>query len=192
MLRDRGATLTGLCVGVGLMYFPDSERGRRRRALLRDKLARSAHLSMDAMGATGRDLTHCTTGAVARVRGSFDRGPVDDVVLVQRIRAQLGRVVAHPHAIVVDATAGRARLRAPILRYDVDRLVRAVQRVRGVREIVNELDVHARPDGIPALQGGRRVTSPGVVRRALDRLLRMGFDVPRRLVRHAVTRMGTY
>ena len=70
--------------------------------------------------------------------------------------------------------------------------MRAVQRVRGVRDIVNELDVHARPDGIPALQGGRRVTSPGVVRRALDRLLRMDFDGPRRLVRHAVTRIGTY
>jgi hypothetical protein len=192
MLRDRGAALTGLGIGIGLMYFLDPERGRRRRALLRDKLAHSAHLSMGAMGATGRDLTHRTTGAVARVRGSFDRGPVDDVVLVQRIRAQLGRVVSHPHAIVVDATAGRARLRGPILRHDVDRLVRAVQRVRGVRDIVNELDVHARPDGIPALQGGRRVTSPGVVRRALDRLLRMDFDGPRRLVRHAVTRIGTY
>lgn len=32
MLQDRGAVLTGLGVGVGLMYLLDPERGRRRRA----------------------------------------------------------------------------------------------------------------------------------------------------------------
>ena len=161
MLRDRGTALTGLGVGVGLMYFLDPERGRRRRALVKDKLTHTAHLGVDAMGATGRDLSHRTAGAVARVRGALDRRPVDDVVLVQRMRAQLGRVVTHPHAIAVDATAGRVRLRGPILRQEVDRLIRAAHRVRGVRDIVNELEVHARPDGIPALQGGGAPAASG-------------------------------
>lgn len=142
MLRERGAALTGLGIGLGLMYFLDPERGRRRRALAKDKLTHSTHRGIDAMGAAGRDLTHRANGLVARARSTFDRTPVDDVVLVERVRSQLGRVVSHPHAIVVDATGGRVRMRGPVLGSEVDRLVRAVARVRGVRDVVNALDVH--------------------------------------------------
>src|ERR687897_687835 len=70
MLQDRAAAvLTGLGIGGGLMYFLDPERGRRRRALVRDQIAHSANKGADAIGATGRDLAHRATGAAARVRG---------------------------------------------------------------------------------------------------------------------------
>jgi uncharacterized membrane protein len=153
-LRDRGAMLTGLGIGLGLMYFLDPERGRRRRALARDKLAHSANIGADAIGATGRDLAHRAAGAVARVRGTLSRKRVDDVVLVERVRAQLGRLVSHPHAIEVDATAGRVRLRGPILQSEVQRLLRAVAHVGGVREVVNALEQHQESGTVPALQGG--------------------------------------
>ena len=154
MLRDRGAVLTGFGLGAGLMYFLDPERGRRRRALVRDKLAHTANVSSDAVGTTGRDLTHRAGGAMARVRGTLRRGTADDVVLVERVRAQLGRVVSHPHAVRVDGADGRVTLRGPILQAEVNQLIHAVERVPGVREVVNNLEEHKEPGNLPALQGG--------------------------------------
>jgi uncharacterized membrane protein len=153
-LQERGALLTGLGLGAGLMYLFDPERGRRRRALVRDRLTHSAHRSADAAGATGRDVAHRATGIVSRVRGAFDRAPVEDVVLVERVRAQLGRLVSHPHAIDVGADDGVVTLSGPILAAEVPRLLAAVERVRGVREVVNTLEEHKQAGNVPALQDG--------------------------------------
>jgi hypothetical protein len=101
------------------------------------------------------DLTHRAEGLLARARGAFHRGPVDDDVLVERVRAKLGRLVSHPHAIETHATDGCVRLRGPILQSEVPRLVRGVARVPGVREVLNALDVHASADNIHALHGWR-------------------------------------
>ncbi len=154
MLHQRGGLLTGLGVGAGLMYLLDPERGRRRRALLRDRLVHSGHLGADAMGATRRDLTHRASGAVSRMRGAFRRTATDDVVLVERVRSQLGRLVSHPHAIDVAADSGVVTLRGAILQSEVPRLLASIERVRGVREVVNALDEHKEAGDVPALQGG--------------------------------------
>jgi uncharacterized membrane protein len=155
MLRDRGAVLTGFGLGIGLMYFLDPERGRRRRALMKDKFAHSMSITADAAGATGRDAAHRAAGTAAWMRGALRRGgPVDDAVLIARVRAQLGRVVSHPHAIEVSAVDGRVTLRGPVLQAEVNQLLNAVGRVPGVRGVVNELDEHKEPGNVPALQGG--------------------------------------
>jgi hypothetical protein len=154
MMRERGALLTGLGLGLGLMYFLDPERGRRRRALVRDRLAHSAHVSADAVQATRRDLSNRASGVVSRVRNTLNRAPVDDVVLIERVRAQLGRLVAHPHAIDVDVDNGVVILRGQILEAEVPRFLAAVERVRGVREVVNALEEHKEAGTIPSLQGG--------------------------------------
>ena len=154
MVQDRAAVLTGVGIGVGLMYFLDPGRGRRRRALVRDQIAHAAHLSADCMGATGRDVAHRATGSVARVRGKWRGGPVDDNVLAERVRAVLGRFVSHPHAIQIEATGGCVTLRGPILQAEVKRLLRAIEHVRGVREVVNTLEEHKEAGNVPALQGG--------------------------------------
>ena len=160
MLQSRGAALTGLGLGVGLMYLLDPERGRRRRALVRDKLAHTVNVTADAAGATGRDLAHRAAGTAARVRGSLRRRPVDDVVLIERVRAQLGRVVSHPHAIDVKVTDGRVTLSGPVLQAEVNQLLRAVERVDGVREVVNTLEEHNEPGNVPTLQGGSTPRPP--------------------------------
>lgn len=160
MLQDRGAVLTGLGVGAGLMFLLDPERGRRRRARVRDRAVHAAHKGADALGATSRDAAHRAYGAAARVRGVLRRDTVDDVVLVERVRARLGRVVSHPHAIAVHASDGVVTLRGPVLQAEVNRLLRAVERIRGVREIVSELEEHKEPGNVPSLQGGS--TPPGL------------------------------
>ena len=160
MLQDRGAVLTGLGVGVGLMYLLDPERGRRRRVRIRDQVAHATTMTGDAAGAMGRDVAHRAAGAMSRLRGTWGRRPVDDVVLVQRVRAQLGRVVSHPHAVDVGAAGGVVTLRGPILQHEVRRLLNAIERVSGVREVVNEFEEHKETGDVPALQGGS--TPPGL------------------------------
>ena len=153
MLRNSRAILTGVGLGIGLMYFMDPERGRRRRALVRDKVVHTARVSTDGLGAVCRDLSHRTAGFISRARGVLRRRPVDDDVLVERVRAKLGRLVVHPHSIEVKATDGYVHLRGPILQSDVSRLIRGVNRVLGVRNVINALDVHATAGSPPALQG---------------------------------------
>jgi hypothetical protein len=158
MMRDRGAMLTGLALGAGLMYYLDPERGRRRRALVRDRVAHAARVTGDAAGATRRDMAHRTSGTVAAIRGRLSREPVDDQVLVERVRARLGRLVSHPHALDVFAANGAVTLRGPILQHEVNRLMSAVARVAGVRDVISDLQEHKEPGNIPSLQGG---STPG-------------------------------
>lgn len=167
MMQNRRAVLTGLGVGAGLMYLLDPERGRRRRALVRDQMAHAARLTGDAAGATGRDVAHRTSGTIAWLRGTFSRSPVDDHVLVERVRARLGRMTSHPRAIEVAADDGVVTLRGPILQHEVRRLLGAVTRVAGVRRVVSQLEEHKEPGSIPALQGGS--TPPGQLPDILQR-----------------------
>jgi osmotically-inducible protein OsmY len=54
-------------------------------------------------------------------------------VLAQRVRARIGHVVSHPHAITVKAHKGVVTLEGPILEHEVERLLETVRSVRGVR-----------------------------------------------------------
>jgi uncharacterized membrane protein len=79
---------------------------------------------------------------------------VDDEVLVARVRAKLGRLVSHPHAVGALASEGIVRLRGPILTKEAGRLVHAVRRIRGVRDVVDQLECHDTAEHVPSLQGG--------------------------------------
>lgn len=159
MLQDRGAMLVGMGIGASLMYFLDPTGGGRRRALMRDQFVHASHRVTDAADATRRDLANRATGAVARIRRARRDGPVDDSVLVERVRSHLGRSVSHPRAIDVDARDGVVTLRGPILQSEVASLCNAVARVKGVREVVDELQAYESSDNVPALQGGAELPS---------------------------------
>jgi hypothetical protein len=159
MPHGREAFLTGLGIGAGMMFLLDPQGGGRRRARLRDQMAKSAHKGADAFDATRRDVANRAAGAVARVRGMVHHEAADDRVLANRVRSQLGHVVSHPGALVVAVEGGRVRLSGPILQDEVAGVLSAIGRVPGVQDVVNELDVHRDADGVPALQGeGRRGT----------------------------------
>jgi uncharacterized membrane protein len=152
--------LSGIGLGAILMYILDPDRGNRRRAILRDKLVRAAHKTGDAMDASARDLSHRARGMVAEARSRIRHEPVADDILVERVRAKLGRVVSHPGSIDVTVHDGRVALRGPILHDEVNRALATTYLVRGVRAVDNQLEVHAEPGDVPGLQGGR--TRPGM------------------------------
>ena len=141
-------------MGVALMYFLDPNSGRRRRARTRDKAVHAARVVSEGAKVTARDTVHRAQGAWAEARRLFSPEEVDDDVLVDRVRAELGRVVSHPHAIEAAANGGHLTLIGPILSYEVRPLLRAVRRVPGVRAVSDQLTVYSEPGNLPALQGG--------------------------------------
>jgi uncharacterized membrane protein len=147
----------GIFAGAGLMYFFDPDRGRRRRALLRDQVVRALDAAADAAETTGRDLGNRVRGLFAEARSLAAAEPVSDELLEARVRSRLGRVVAHPGAIEVTVRRGVVTLAGPIVKSEVDDLLASVSKIRGVREVGNRLEVHERAGHVPALQGtGRR------------------------------------
>ena len=148
--------LGGAAIGVALMYFLDPNSGRRRRARTRDKVFHAARVVNEGAKVTARDTVHRAQGAWAEAKRLFtgDEEQITDDVLIGRVRAALGRVVSHPHAIEASASGGHVTLIGPILSYEVRPLLRAVRRVAGVRAVSDQLTVYTEPGNVSSLQGG--------------------------------------
>jgi len=142
-------------IGAGLMFFLDPDMGKRRRAILRDKLTSLTRLSAWAADKTSRDVKNRLYGTVRSTKSRFVDTSISDDVLVERVRSKMGRAVSHPHAIYVIAQNGRVRLSGEILSDEVDDLIRSVWAVKGVKEVDNKLTPHAEPGEVSSLQGGR-------------------------------------
>jgi osmotically-inducible protein OsmY len=145
----------GLGIGTGLMFLLDPDRGKRRRALLRDKCVWMARKTGETFEGTARDLRNRTQGMMSEVRSHFSSEPVDDSVLTDRVRAKLGRVVSHPRAIDVSVQNGRVALSGPIFTAEVPELLATVNRIKGVTEVMNGLEPQDESANHPTLQGGR-------------------------------------
>jgi uncharacterized membrane protein len=152
----RGAL--GAALGAAGMYFFDPRSGRRRRARIRDGFEHAAHTSLRGLDVATRDLWHRAHGLVAELRGAPRFAPDDDV-LVERVRAKLGRVSSHPHPIEVACLGGRVRLHGLVLASEAARVVAGVRSVGGVTEVEDQLE------RVSSLQGGVRAWQ----RRALPR-----------------------
>jgi uncharacterized membrane protein len=154
--------LTGLGLGAGLMYLLDPGAGRRRRHEIADKARSAALETRTAAGRKSRDLANRAHGLIARVQHYFHHHEaVPNAALEARVRSRLGHIVSHPHAIHVDVDRAQVTLSGPILTEESDPLIRAVAAVPGVEAVVNDLELHDDPTGVPALQGGIvRTTDP--------------------------------
>lgn len=146
--------LAGAAVGAIAMYLFDPDRGRRRRALLRDQVVSAASHLDDTIETIAHDLAHRAQGLMAEARSAMAEEQVSDEVLVNRVRAKMGRVVSHPGAVEVTAVQGRVILSGVVLEYEHEDLLRAARAVEGVREAEDRLEVHKTADGVSALQGG--------------------------------------
>jgi len=154
----------GFALGVAAARLFDLQSGARRRAAVIQKLIHAAHAAADAASKSSRDLRNRSLGLWHALFGA-DR-PVDDEVLVARVRSRLGRVCSHPSAIDVDAEAGCIALRGAVLASEYRPVMEEAACVPGVIGLADELEVHKRPDDVPALQGGagRRERRPELLR----------------------------
>jgi uncharacterized membrane protein/CBS domain-containing protein len=141
--------------GAITMYLADPARGRRRRAVLRDKSIHLAKVAKDQMGKTARYTSAKTTGLISQTRSMFQRNhQASDPQVRERVRAALGRVISHPHAVAVEVERGVVTLRGPILAREIKPLITTTLRVKGVERVINRLEPHQSGRNTPALQGG--------------------------------------
>lgn len=153
-LAQRWPTLLGgALIGAGVMYLLHPDRRARRFARLRDQGVHLGHVAEEAIGKTTRDLGNRATGLVHELGAAVASEPVDDAVLVERVRSKLGRLVRHPGAIEVAAENGRVTLSGLVLADEVARLLGGVGSVRGVTGVENRLAVRESAGDIPGLQG---------------------------------------
>lgn len=134
----------GMAVGAGLTYFLDRDRGRRRRALVRDRMVHAGHEIEDAARSGARHARNRATGLLHEAGAAVREGQVDDRVLEERVRSAFGRTVSDAGAIEVSAHDGSVTLSGEVEADEVQDLVRTVRRVRGVDHVDNRLNVRSR------------------------------------------------
>jgi BON domain len=156
-------------LGAGTAYLWDPERGRRRRALARDRLVATArHTTRGAVRlwrrarATISAYRHRIVHLVRAPARRHEPSP-DSVTLAQRVESALFRDY-HPLKghINIDAANGTVVLRGQVSRPDQIRaLEKAARHVRGVRQVESYLHVPGTPapNKAPALEGSRQAVS---------------------------------
>ncbi|MET8992675.1 SRPBCC family protein [Nonomuraea wenchangensis] len=145
----------GFCAGAAVAYFCDPVRGRSRRAIGRDKAAHATHKLRDGLGVLSRDLANRSRGLAAAVRYRCRSQSVDDRVLYERVRAELGRHVSHAHAVEVRVDEGIVTLAGDVLAAEDERTRRAIRRVPGVKGVEAVWTAHREAGGTSRLHGGR-------------------------------------
>jgi uncharacterized membrane protein len=135
------------------MYFLDRDAGGRRRARARELATHATHVAAHGIGIGARDLEHRLHGMV---RAPTREAKTGDDVVAARVRSRLGHACSHPHAIAVSCRGGSVELSGPILGVEADAVLRATHRVFGVHDVVDRLERHGAPDGVPGLQGPSR------------------------------------
>jgi len=148
-----GKLLLGTLGAAGMYYF-DSRLGRRRRALLRDKLIRLTREARDGVELGTRDLAHRVQGLAAEGRRMVSDGDADDKTIEARVRSAMGRIVARPRNVEVVSSGGIVLLSGMVAAHEHDALVGAVRMLRGVHGVNNDLDIrHGADDNAQPLAG---------------------------------------
>jgi hypothetical protein len=146
--------LRGLATGTIAMYLLDPDKGRRRRAIARDRTRRFMRDATDVLDAAAHDVSNRMQGARARAsRRMRQPADADDLKLIERVRARIGRVVSNPHAIQVGARQGQVVLSGPVLASEYEVLLHVARSVPGVAGVDDHVVVHAQPGSVPGLQG---------------------------------------
>ena len=151
--RRRGNTAwfaLGACAGAAAMWLLDPARGGARRSRVRQRVAASARRAREEARRQAR-------GALRRAEGRryellHAREEVDDDVLVERVRAQIGKRVQHAHALHIEAEKGCVVLSGPIAREELHGLLDIVRKVRGVKSIRSRLELRGGATDHPSLQ----------------------------------------
>ena len=132
-------------MGAGMMFFLDPARGKRRRALVRQK-ATSATTRMAGaavtLGGLSRDLRNRTYGLLAETRNRFRSEDVGDDVLQARVRAKMGHCIHNADKVTVTADHGHVTLAGQVIATEAEALRACVAAVRGVKQLADNTEVH--------------------------------------------------
>src|SRR5262245_23515069 len=130
--------ISGAAIGAGLVYLADPILGKRRRARAKDAAVHGVKVLRRASDITARDTAHRLKGFVQLAEGIFKHEDVNDAILADRVRTEVGRVSSHPNAEVI-VEDGWVTLLGPVVSREEAAVMEAVQSARGVRGIVNRM-----------------------------------------------------
>ena len=152
-MRQRTIWLAGAGAGAATAYLFDPISGNRRRRRLADAIVHYTNETGDAAATVGRDLRNRTRGVVAELQRTIRSTPVDDRVLQERVRAAMGRVISHPHAVAVKARGGHVTLSGPVKGAEEHRLLSTVMAIDGVKNVDTRFERRQR-SFLPSLRAG--------------------------------------
>lgn len=130
--------LGGMAVGALAMYIADPSEGRRRRALLQDKMTHYSHQTQKMVGSTVRDARNRFTGLQAeasKMIAGRQAKPLDNHVLEARVRSRIARALPELDEIDVSADHGIVTLSGNIHADDEDQLIELVEGIPGVEGV---------------------------------------------------------
>jgi hypothetical protein len=150
-----GAALTVAGVGAGMLaeYLLDPEQGRARRSKIRDRSARTTQRMSGDLSGISHNASNRGRGLVMGMRYRVTGRSADDAVLHDRVRAELGRHVSHPHALQVRVDSGMVTVTGDVLAAEEKATRRAIKRIPGVKGVHGQWTVHEEPGDVPTLQG---------------------------------------
>jgi hypothetical protein len=91
-------------------------------------------------------------GVIAEGGSWLRQEEVPDALLVARVNARLNRLVSQPGAIDVGAEQGQVTLSGSVLDRERDPLLSSIASIRGVRDVVDHLEVQKRTTTIMGVQ----------------------------------------
>jgi hypothetical protein len=114
-------------------------------------------------------------GLLAEAKSALQHEPVEKDQLIARVRAKLGRLVSHPHAIDVFAHDGAVTLSGAVLEHEARHLVSEVGSIHGVSSVCDHLVRHSDAANIATLQSSRErhLARPQVFRHDWSPALRL-------------------
>lgn len=159
-LSSIGLFAGGAIVGARLMYLFDPDRGRSRRVRLRDKAVRGLHLLRREGTKQIRNAGNHLIGRLHELRSSIrDRSnDISDDILLDRVRAQLGRDVRHLRMLDFRVENGCVIVEGPALRGEAHKIHERLQKTRGVHHC--DVRVHEVHQEELEQLSGRRGTPP--------------------------------
>jgi hypothetical protein len=165
---DNRAIVSGLLAGMGAMYVLDPQRGHRRRSIFKDKSFHYVKRGNHYLANATHDLSNRVQGFVAEMQASMKNSNIPDEILEERVRSRLGHACSHPSVIRVRSNNGAITLNGQILKHELHNVLGSIASVRGVKNVVDQLEYHDVNENIPSLQGVGKVSkrfhffSPGV------------------------------
>ena len=132
--------------GAGIGYLLDPDRGRARRAQLRDGAAAVLRRRRRWAGQRVRYGKGALLGRVREASGAGRAHPEDDVDVVQGIRQRLARLHVPMADVKIDVWAGAATLRGQLSDDEqIRRVQKETQKAPGVREVKSYLHLPGEP-----------------------------------------------
>lgn len=141
--------LGGISLGALAMYLADPDRGRQRRAVAGETMRSVVSRTGDALNVAARDIGSRAQGWRSQAADALSRSraQLDDVVLAERVRQQIGRVCARPAEINIDMQQGRAILSGTVAPHERPLVLEAARSVEGVAKVDDWMQTRA--DSVP-------------------------------------------